>query len=161
MLEFTHGNATQHFLDAAQHFPQLNFPIHLHAWQALGRYQDAIADCQAAIANDPSEAAAWFNLGNVQAKVKDYSSAFDSYKNAALLAPGVAGYRLRTATMLFQLGSLDDAEKVMKALVRKYPNYAEAYAALAALHWKRGETAKAEDDFSHAVAVEASFNNAR
>lgn len=49
------------------------------------------------------EYAAWFNLGNVQVKLEDYPAAFMAYERAAGLAPGIAGYRLREAMMMFQV----------------------------------------------------------
>lgn len=71
--------------------------------QALARYPEAIDDCDAAIKNDPKEYAAWFNKGNVETRVANYSGALSDYQRAADLAPGIAGYRLRAATVLFQV----------------------------------------------------------
>ena len=42
-------------------------------------------------------------MGNVQVKLKDYPAAFMAYERAAGLAPGIAGYRLREAMMMFQV----------------------------------------------------------
>jgi tetratricopeptide (TPR) repeat protein len=71
--------------------------------QALGRYPEAIHDCNSAIDNDPNEYAAWFNKGNVEMRTANYSVALSDYQRAADLAPGIAGYRLRAATVLFQV----------------------------------------------------------
>ena len=48
-------------------------------------------DCKAAVQRDPKEFAAWFNKGNVEARLQQYDSAFDSYRQAADLAPGIIG----------------------------------------------------------------------
>ena len=50
-------------------------------------------DCNEAIQRDPKEFAAWFNKGNALARLQDYAGALDSYRTAADLAPGIAGYR--------------------------------------------------------------------
>ena len=50
-------------------------------------------DCDEAIAHDAKEFAAWFNKGNAQARLEDYAEALKSYRQAADLAPGIAGYR--------------------------------------------------------------------
>lgn len=50
-----------------------------------------IQDCDAAIQRDPKEFAAWFNRGNVEARLQQYGQALDSYRKAADLAPGIAG----------------------------------------------------------------------
>ena len=52
-----------------------------------------LQDCNLAIERDPKEFAAWFNRGNALARLQDYGGALDSYRKAADLAPGIAGYR--------------------------------------------------------------------
>jgi len=52
-----------------------------------------LQDCELAIERDPKEFAAWFNRGNALARLQDYGGALDSYRTAADLAPGIAGYR--------------------------------------------------------------------
>eukprot|EP00897_Mesotaenium_endlicherianum_P001483 jgi/Mesen1/1362/ME000013S00852 len=138
--------------------PYLNRAI---AFEALGRYKEAIQDCETAIANDPNEAAAWFNLGNVQAKVQDFDASFAAFEKSALLAPGIAGYRLREAQMLVQLDRLRDAEKMLQSLVRKYPNFTEAHASLAAVFWREGKRGNAEEEFTAATLQESKYKDIR
>ncbi|GJP41675.1 hypothetical protein CLOM_g1316 [Closterium sp. NIES-68] len=136
--------------------PLLNRGI---ALGALGRYREALKDCQAAVNVDPQEPAAWFNLGMVESRLTHYAASLDALKKAALLAPGIAGYRMATAVVLVQVGSTNQAEQILKALVRKYPNYAEAHAALAAVSWQKGETAEAEEQFSRGSALQPQLKN--
>ncbi|GAQ81661.1 hypothetical protein KFL_000860330 [Klebsormidium nitens] len=131
--------------------PYLNRAI---AYEALARYPEAINDCDAAIKNDPREYAAWFNKGNVETRVANYSGALSDYQRAADLAPGIAGYRLRAATVLFQLKRPDEAAQQISSIVRKYPNYAEAHAALAAILWSQGKRARAEGELNAATTQE-------
>lgn len=138
--------------------PFLNRAI---ALEALGRYDEAIADCKTAIENDPEEYAAWFNLGNVDARVNKYDDALAAYGRASLLAPGIAGYRLKEALVLFQVKRSEEARKLMQGLVRKYPNYAEAHAALAAVLWSVGERSRAEEQFSEATKREPLYADIR
>ncbi|XP_024534367.1 small glutamine-rich tetratricopeptide repeat-containing protein alpha-like isoform X1 [Selaginella moellendorffii] len=138
--------------------PLLNRAI---ANEALGNYGDAIADCEAAIKIDPREYAAWYNLGNVDVRVKNYAAAASAYERAATLAPGIAGYRFKQALVLFQLDQVQAAKKLLQGLVRKYPNYAEAHAALAALLWKEGNRSQAEDQFNQAGVQNPNFSDAR
>lgn len=136
--------------------PFLNRAI---AFEALGKYSEAVSDCKTAIENDPKEYAAWFNLGNVESKLQEYTKALDAYERAAILAPGIAGYRLREASMLFQLDRSEEAAKVMQGLVRKYPNYAEARAALAAVLWSENRRSSAEEQYSEATQQEPRFKS--
>lgn len=136
--------------------PLLNRAI---ALEALGRYDEAINDCKSAIERDPEEYAAWFNLGNVDARVKNYEEALTAYARASLLAPGIAGYRLKQALILFQLERFREASKLLEGLVRKYPNYAEAHAALAAVFWSVGDRSRAEEQFSEATRREPLYGD--
>ena len=52
-----------------------------------------LQDCNLAIERDSKEFAAWFNKGNALARLQDYGGALESYRTAADLAPGIAGYR--------------------------------------------------------------------
>ena len=54
----------------------------------------------------------------------EFSSALVAYSRAADLAPGIAGYRLRQAELLFQNNRAHDADVMMRGIVRKNPSYA-------------------------------------
>ena len=56
----------------------------------------SLQDCNQAIERDPKEFAAWFNKGNALARLQDFAGALESYRTAADLAPGIAGYRCAT-----------------------------------------------------------------
>ena len=60
----------------------------------------------------------------MQARVGQFQSALTAYSRAADLAPGIAGYRLRQAELLFQNDRAHDADVMMRGVVRKSPNYA-------------------------------------
>ena len=61
-----------------------------------------------------------------------WDQALVDFSTAADLAPGLAGYRLRQATLMFQQGDAGGARRVMSGIARKYGAYAEAHAALGA-----------------------------
>ncbi|KAG0570608.1 hypothetical protein KC19_6G174800 [Ceratodon purpureus] len=138
--------------------PFLNRAI---SYEAMGRFDEAIGDCKAAIVNDPDEYAAWFNLGNVDVRVGDFDNALKAYSRASFLAPGIAGYRLKQALVLFQLDRLEETRKLVQGLVRKYPNYAEAHAVLAAVLWKEGNRDQAEGQFNEATSREPRYKDIR
>ena len=60
----------------------------------------------------------------MQARMGQFKSALAAYSRAADLAPGIAGYRLRQAELLFQNDRAHDADVMMRGVVRKSPNYA-------------------------------------
>lgn len=117
-------------------------------------FAKAIADCNIAIAADPKEFAAYFDKGNVQLRVQDYTGALESFNKAADLAPGLAGYRLRAATLQYQTGDVARAKQTLRGIVRKYGNYGEARAALAAVNWGEGNRAVAEEELAVALDLD-------
>jgi tetratricopeptide (TPR) repeat protein len=128
---------------------------------AAALWARAIADCDAAIERDPAEFAAWFDKGNVELRTADFPAALDSFRRAADLAPGLAGYRLRYATLLFQTGDPGGAAQQMRGLCRKYGNYGEAHAALAAVEWAAGRRAAAEEALVRAADVDPAWADGR
>jgi Tfp pilus assembly protein PilF len=54
-----------------------------------------------------------------------------------------------------QLQRPDEAVQQISSIVRKYPNYAEAHAALAAIFWSQGKRARAEGELNAATNQEA------
>ncbi len=65
-------------------------------------------------------------IAPAQVRVGQYEAALAAYSRAADLAPGIAGYRLRQAELLFQNARPADADSMMRGVVRKNPNYAGA-----------------------------------
>ncbi|GFR42536.1 hypothetical protein Agub_g3442, partial [Astrephomene gubernaculifera] len=106
--------------------------------EAHACWQHALSDCDTALQLDPKEAAAWFNKGNVQLRLRDWAAAAGCFVAAADLAPGIPGYRLRAAQLQFQTGDVAGAVRITQGVIRKNPNYAEAHLSLAAMRWSQG-----------------------
>jgi len=75
------------------------------------------------------------------------AKARDSFSKAALFNPGFAMARSSMALADYQLGNIDESEKELKKLIRRYPTFADARAALTALYWSKGESGKAESNW--------------
>ena len=119
-----------------------------------------VADCDAAIAADPGEAAAHYNRGGLLQRGGDFAGAAASFRTAADLAPGLPGYRARHAVLLLQLGDPAAAAKELRAVVRRTPIFAEAHAALAGVEWARGDGARAEGELEAAAALDSGWKAA-
>jgi len=63
----------------------------------------AAEDARAASQLDPREFAAFFDLGNILERQRDFEGALAAFAEAADLAPGLPGYRLREAAAMFQV----------------------------------------------------------
>ena len=89
-------------------------------------------------------------------RLGQFAFALDSFRTAADLAPGLPGYRLRQATLEFQVaGGAEEgrerARRLMTGVTRRNPRYGEAHAALAAVEWASGRPGPAEDAFRRAT----------
>ena len=68
-------------------------------------------------------------------------------------------FRVSRPFVCGQLDRVEDATRVLQGLVRKYPNYSEAHAALAAVLWKEDKRGAAEEEYSEASLQEPRFKN--
>ena len=59
----------------------------------------------------------------------------------------------------FQLGNIDESEKELKKLIRRYPTFADARAALTALHWSQGESGKAESNWIAVTELDPRYSD--
>ena len=102
-------------------------------------------------------------------------NALEAFAEAADLAPGLPGYRLREATTMFQVAvdneeagtkpspsssssaSVAAARRLAAGVARKNPRYAEARAALAAMSWRSGDVSAAEGALNSAVGLEGEW----
>ena len=124
--------------------PVLNRGVTL---EALGRFPEAIADYKAVLKVAPDDPAAWNNYGNASAGLGDWKTASEGYARAAQLAPQFSFAMVNKAVADFQLGRDDIAFKQLRTLLRKYPDFADARAALAAALWDAGLQAQAEEEW--------------
>jgi len=106
--------------------------------EALGRFDEAIADYKAVLAVAPNDPAAWNNLGNATAGAGDWAAAEPFYARATELAPQFSFAFANRAVALYQSGKDNVAIKELRSLLRRYPDFSDARAALAAALWAAG-----------------------
>ena len=117
------------------------------AEEALGLWSKAKEDYLFVLSKDSKNFSALYNLGNVEGSISQWQKARDLFSKAALYNPGFAMARSSMALADFQLGNIDETEKELKNLIRRYPTFADARAALTALNWSKGEFGKAESNW--------------
>jgi tetratricopeptide (TPR) repeat protein len=132
------------------------------AEEALQRWDAAEADYRwildaNAVAGEPPDASALYNLGNVQGSRGDWPAARESFVQAADSRPGFAMARSSAALAAFQLGELDQAELELRRLIRRYPLFADARAGLTALLWRRGASGEAESHWASASGLDPRY----
>jgi len=125
--------------------PVLNRGVTL---ETLDRYPEAKRDYEAVLAVSPDDAAAWNNLGNVNAASLDWEGALQCYSKAAELAPQFSFAAANRTLVLFELGKKEQAIREMRALLRRYPEFPDVRAALTAALWNVGKEGDAETNWS-------------
>lgn len=86
-------------------------------------------------------------IANAEAGLGRYDEALRDYRKAAKMQPGYVFPQASAALMLYQLGQDAEAQKQMRLLLVKYPEFVDVRAALVVLYWKAGDFAKAETEW--------------
>lgn len=115
--------------------------------EALGRWDEAAADYQAVLAVAPGDPSAWNNLGNTNMGLQNWAEAERCFGKAAALAPSFSFASANHTLAMFQLGRREDAIREMRTLLRRYPDFDDMRAALAAAQWAAGREGDAETNW--------------
>lgn len=128
------------------------------AEEALQDWSAAASDYLWILERDPQDASALYNLGNVRGSEQDWSLARELFGEAFLARPGFAMARSSEALAAWQVGDLDWAEAELRKLIRRYPLFADARAALSGLLWRRGSFGEAESNWAAASGLDNRYN---
>ena len=117
------------------------------AEEALGLWSRAKKDYMFVIAKDSENFSALYNYANVEGSLSNWEKARDLFSKAAKYNTGFAMARSSMALADYQLGNFDESEKELKKLIRRYPTFVDARAALTALNWSKGFSGQAESNW--------------
>ncbi len=134
--------------------PYLNRGI---AEEALQLWEDASNDYKYVLKKNPKDVSALYNLGNVMGSMDNWIEAKRLFSQAASSNNSIAMARSSEALAIYQLGDLELAEKKIRILIRKYPLFADARAALSALLWCKGFTGEAESNWAAAAGLDIRY----
>ena len=76
-----------------------------------------------------------------------------------MINPGLPMARSSKSLASYQLSQYDEAEEVLRALIRKYPMFADARAALSALLWRKGSLGEAESHWSAVAGLDGRYKS--
>ena len=133
---------------------------HLNRGTAEETLQDwaaAEADYLWILERDATDASALYNLGNVRGSTGDWDSARRLYEEAADARPGFAMARSSAALAAWQQQDLVWAEAELRKLIRRYPLFADARAALSGLLWQGGSSGEAESHWAAAAGLDTRY----
>ena len=134
--------------------PYLNRGI---AEEALKRWNEASTDYKYILKKNPKDVSALYNLGNVMGSMDNWLEAKKLFSQAASSNNAIAMARSSEALAIYQLGDLELAEKKIRTLIRKYPLFADARAALSALLWSKGFSGEAESNWAAAAGLDIRY----
>ena len=143
-------------LNSSEIDPYINRGI---AEEALGLWLKAKKDYMFVISKDSRNVSALYNLANVEGSTSQWEKARELFSKAALYNPGFAMARSSMALADFQLGNLDESEIELKKLIRRYPTFVDARAALTALNWSKGEIGKAESNWISVTELDPIYSD--
>ena len=129
------------------------------AEETLGLWSQAKKDYMFVLAKDRENFSALYNLANVEGSTSQWKEARDLFSKAAYYNPGFAMARSSMALADYKLGSIDESEKELKKLIRRYPTFADARAALTALNWSKGESGKAESNWIAVTELDPRYSD--
>ena len=127
------------------------------AEEALKLWEDASKDYNYVLTKNPKDVSALYNLANVMGSMDNWDEAKRLFSQAASLNNGIAMARSSEALAIYQLGDFELAEKKIRLLIRKYPLFADARAALSALLWRKGFTGEAESNWAAAAGLDIRY----
>ena len=134
--------------------PYLNRGI---AEEALQLWEEASNDYKLVLKSNPKDVSALYNLGNVMGSQDNWIEAKKFFSEAAYSDHPVAMASSSEALAIYQLGDLELAEKKLRKLIRKYPLFADARAALSALLWRKGSIGEAESNWAAASGLDIRY----
>ncbi len=118
------------------------------AQEALKHWKEAADDYNWVLKQNPENSSALYNLGNVMGSMGNWLEAKRLFSKASSSRTGFAMARSSEALSIYQLGNLDLAEEKIRLLIRKYPLFADARAALSAILWRKGFLGEAESNWA-------------
>ncbi len=136
--------------------PYLNRGI---ALAGLGQWQAAIANYNQVLTLNAQDADAYNNRGNAYAGLGDWPAAIADYQQAIAIRNTDVTAQTNYALALYQTEQDTEALKRLRQIVRKYPNFADARAALTAVLWQQGQRGEAESNWVAVVGLDSRYQD--
>jgi choline-sulfatase len=121
------------------------------AYAALGRWREAAAAYEKAVAKQPGNADVWRGLGEARVALRESPAAAQAFEKLVSLAPGDALARMELGQVYRDMGRMTDAARAMREAVRLDSGPAPYWNALGAVLGAGGQIAEAEGAFAEAV----------
>lgn len=111
---------------------------------AAGRWAEAVAEFEGAVAANPESIPGWINLGTARAASGEIEPAIRSYRRAIELGPGNATARFNLGQLFARLGRLGEAREELRGAASYAPTDA-------AIHYELAEVLSRMERFGEAL----------
>lgn len=141
-------------MTASETFQQVQRHLHdAQIFKTQGRLPEAIASLAQALAADPNNVAALFNLGNAHKQNGAFAEALASYQQALGLAPDSAEVHFNVANLYLADGKHAVAVPHLLQTLKVWPNFAPAHSHLALAQDALGQVDAAMASHQRALAL--------
>ena len=126
-------------------------------YEELHRCPDIELALNKVLDRNPNDAFALYNLGLVKGLQGEWQQSKDLFAKTVLIKSDFVMGWSHKALAEYQLGNLDQAQSDLRLLIRRYPMFADARAALSALLSSQGSLGEAESHWVAAVGLDARY----
>lgn len=130
------------------------------AYAEQGKFDEAIASAERALALDPSYGVAHYNLGNVFVLKRRFAEAQRHFEEAARLHPRFINARRNLGDVLAMRGDFAGASAQYRAVLKIDPKQSEVHFSLGKILAAEGDLDEAAEHFREAVKVDPGFAEA-
>jgi tetratricopeptide (TPR) repeat protein len=123
-------------------------------YEDSGKYKEAAIQFLNALKVDKNFGDAHYELAQSYLKMGNMTPAYLELMKTVDLSPSNLKARVELGDLLLAARQVDRADAQAKAVLAIDPNYADAYALLAGIAQKKGDSAEAMKDIQHAIAVD-------
>lgn len=118
----------------------------------LGNFEEAIALFQQALAIDPANAAARYEIGRIYAANRNFSAALSYARDAYEIDPDNIWYARQLGELYSELGQLNNSIEIFRDIVKKHPDDYDNY-------FNLGSLLSAQGKYDDALALYAKLEN--
>ncbi len=137
-------------LDAADATTLANRAV---ALRCLGRYNEAIANSEAALDAEPRAIDVWTNLGTLHREVRNFAASLAALHRAMAVDPAHGVAVTEIANTLAAMNRLPDARRAAEWATAEFDALPQAWSALAMVAFEQGDYEAARTAFASAMAL--------
>jgi tetratricopeptide (TPR) repeat protein len=125
-----------------------------------GRLREAEEACEQVLAYTPGHAEAWFLLGIINIRRRNYEKAITSFQRALLLEPDMAKAHNNLGVAFWRQGQLNSAADCYRKALSIRPDHAEAHNNLGVVLHDQGRLDEAAVCYQRALAIKPDYAEA-